>query len=130
MYFILETKEGKPDIVKNFEDAKHLMVNLIALLKQRDIAFYEKEEDIKEDGVSCIKVNSTKFKVIKKTTVPDGYLFSGHIEYNILYTLDIIYYSLECYDNKELCQNIKVCNHTQKQKRVGSLEKLTALNKH
>lgn len=124
MYFIVENKEGQLKILRSFEDQIHIMLNLIMYLKEKGITFYETKDKIKEDGTYCIRETDTLYKIVKRVSVPDGYLTYG---YDYLLTeseLHIVYYQEEKFDFKEVLGNIKVCDHNIKMKKLSKLEQL------
>jgi len=124
MYFIIDNKQGVLTILKSYEDKVHSMVNLIMLMKERGIRYYERQEDIKEDGTFCVRLTDTSYKIVKRFSEPDGYLLSGYETFSIVSVMSVVYYKDETFDFKDICKNIKVCSHTNKMKKVSKLDLL------
>jgi len=124
MYFIVENKNGELTILKRFDDKIHSMVNIIMSLTARDIKYFESEDKITEDGTYCVKVTDTLYKIVERTSCEDGYILSGYVEYETKSFLNVLYFKGDDFDFKEVCNNIKVCSHNIKMKKISKLDML------
>ena len=106
MYHLIEIKDSIK-IVKSVQKAGLKMPMLMNYLSFGNIAYAEKETDIKDDGLYCLPDGVNKYKIVKSITTDDGYFFSGYSHLEFEYSLEFVYYKMGLDYLEAVCKSLK-----------------------
>lgn len=92
MYYLIELKQGKIEILKNFSKEGHKPVALNQILKETNIKLVEDDYKLDEAGLYCVKHSNDCYRLFRYITESDGYLWYGaRYEVDVSY-LNFVYY--------------------------------------
>ena len=95
MYYLIELKQGKIEILKNVFKEGHKLVALNQILKETNINLVDDDYKLDEAGLYCVKHSNDCYRLFRYITEVDGYLF-----YGARYEVDVSYLTFVYYINE------------------------------
>lgn len=107
MYYLIEIKQGKIEILKNVLKDGHKLVALNQILKENNIKLIHNDYNLMEAGLYCVKHGNDCYRLFRYITESDGYMFYGaRYEVDVSF-LNFVYYVNEMDELEGLTDALK-----------------------